>query len=155
MSLTEGGISSLTQHLLENPTLQLMAICIPKHRTESLVTASDVQLLLRACSLADDYKLVLVITLKVGKEPRPGYKGFLLRRDRLGMSLDPRMHEPADSSAVYCRPGAVPNLRRHQGSPTQGGQEARSRPKQDGCAPAACSQLEVGKSHGSVEFSRQ
>eukprot|EP00435_Cladocopium_sp_Y103_P029172 s2801_g7.t1 len=47
-------------HLLEKPTLQLMGVCISKHRAESLVTASDVQLLLRACSLADDYKLVLV-----------------------------------------------------------------------------------------------
>jgi hypothetical protein len=96
LTLSEGGISSLTQHLLENPTLQLMGVCISKHRTEALVTASDVQLLLRVCGLADDYKLVLVITWKTGKEPRAGYKAFHLRRDRLGMALCPRTHEPAD-----------------------------------------------------------
>ena len=96
VSWSESGISTLAQWLLEHPALAVMGMCVSKHWTESLVTTADVSLLLRTCSLVDSHRLLLVLVWRAGKEPRPGYKCFSLRKDRVGMVLDSTRHEPED-----------------------------------------------------------
>ena len=96
VSCSESGISTLAQWLLEHLALAVMGICVSKHWTESLVTTADVSLLLRTCSLVDSHRLLLVLVWRAGKEPRPGYKCFSLRKDRVGMVLDSTRHEPEE-----------------------------------------------------------